>query len=831
MYPKKQKRPSLFDSNKPKRIQSAQHLGDSMTQKRPKWFDDSMAQKKPKWFDDSMAHKLERNAIYGTNKSQSNCTGLPDDLKIGMENLTGLNLDHVRVHYNSMRPLMIRAKAYTQGHNIYLAKGQEAHLPHELGHVVQQMQGRVPATMLLNGIAANGSAELEREATRLGELALQTYSNTNNRQTNDVMAPTKLNIRQLPHTSNQQAPYIGQSPIQAKLWVDNEEIASNEISTNKYFKNATVGKSNEEINKIIQSLSMFAKSRKHEIRTTNWSQAIDSIESVNKIFEEDKKLDALKQTAKELHSRYKYLDESVALKVIDNLDDRELNTLGYSFLVRLLLDLVVSVIFITDVNTKGIGLILYILPEVLEWIENLFEKIAQCQCEQKQSTTWHELFFGLIQVVVTAPLRSLGVLATYALKYTPHRVLVGSLTCVVRLADSTIDEDLAINAEFQDSNIDVRRSIEIRNQKNEKLLDEGMELFESVMSITLTNGKPIIEQDDFSKVSTNLTNYINKLNLEIRNINQSKSGMLFEKNIFLKVMADFTKVILLVLVAHHAITQDESNAKHAFIGITITALLEKLRLGWRNGFFVGYDKLQKGANLVSQLLEWIAVTSVGFAGSEYAISGYQEQTTLGMGSAQFWGYSIGVASLSGAYLIQNGFYCREKKKLSPITKGQTSSRTTRVLPSKYIEQDKEKPYNTRKQIRDKNMKVFDGLLGWKNHLNYTTNNCLITALCEGPISKTDAIDIRTKLNYATDAIVGDFLDACPRVVAIITEHFRLRNTRFRIYDTVRKEARYFETDIMGQCLFVSENELKLWHGKMVDIEHVGNNHFETINIS
>ncbi|NQZ10619.1 MAG: hypothetical protein HRT35_25995, partial [Algicola sp.] len=33
-----------------------------------------------------------------------NNTGLPDNLKSGMENLSGMNLSHVKVHYNSPKP-------------------------------------------------------------------------------------------------------------------------------------------------------------------------------------------------------------------------------------------------------------------------------------------------------------------------------------------------------------------------------------------------------------------------------------------------------------------------------------------------------------------------------------------------------------------------------------------------------------------------------------------------------------------------------------------------------------------------------------------------------
>jgi hypothetical protein len=61
----------------------------------------------------------------------ANDTGLPDRLKSGIESLSGLSLDNVRVHYRSPRPARIDALAYTQGAEIHLAPGQERHLPHE----------------------------------------------------------------------------------------------------------------------------------------------------------------------------------------------------------------------------------------------------------------------------------------------------------------------------------------------------------------------------------------------------------------------------------------------------------------------------------------------------------------------------------------------------------------------------------------------------------------------------------------------------------------------------------------------------------------------------
>ena len=60
-----------------------------------------------------------------------NRTGLPNQLKAGIEQLSGIAMDDVRVHYNSAKPAQFQAHAYAQGTDIHLAAGQEKHLAHE----------------------------------------------------------------------------------------------------------------------------------------------------------------------------------------------------------------------------------------------------------------------------------------------------------------------------------------------------------------------------------------------------------------------------------------------------------------------------------------------------------------------------------------------------------------------------------------------------------------------------------------------------------------------------------------------------------------------------
>ncbi|MTB53122.1 DUF4157 domain-containing protein [Lewinella sp. W8] len=108
-------------------------------------------------------------------QKKENDTGLPDKLKSGVEQLSGLAMDDVKVHYNSAKPATVQAHAYAQGTDIHLAPGQERHLPHEAWHVVQQKQGRVRPTMQLRGkVNVNDDASLEREADVMGAKALRT---------------------------------------------------------------------------------------------------------------------------------------------------------------------------------------------------------------------------------------------------------------------------------------------------------------------------------------------------------------------------------------------------------------------------------------------------------------------------------------------------------------------------------------------------------------------------------------------------------------------------------------------------------------------------------
>ncbi len=105
-----------------------------------------------------------------------NANGLPDGLASGVERLSGVAMDDVRVHYNSQRPALLAAHAYSQGNEIHLGPGQERHLPHEAWHVVQQKQGRVrPTTQIGGTLPLNDDATLEHEAEVMGNRAARGF--------------------------------------------------------------------------------------------------------------------------------------------------------------------------------------------------------------------------------------------------------------------------------------------------------------------------------------------------------------------------------------------------------------------------------------------------------------------------------------------------------------------------------------------------------------------------------------------------------------------------------------------------------------------------------
>lgn len=135
-----------------------------------------------------LAQSKQQNAIFANTAQRAqevkpNNTGLPDNLKSGIESLSGISMDNVKVHYNSSQPAQLNAHAYAQGSDIHIAPGQEQHLPHEAWHVVQQAQGRVKPTMQMKeNVSVNDDTGLEHEADVMGAKAASLTNTTSTKQ-------------------------------------------------------------------------------------------------------------------------------------------------------------------------------------------------------------------------------------------------------------------------------------------------------------------------------------------------------------------------------------------------------------------------------------------------------------------------------------------------------------------------------------------------------------------------------------------------------------------------------------------------------------------------
>lgn len=106
----------------------------------------------------------KKNSDTKTNSNSKNLTGIPAPVKNRYEAASGLSFDDVRVHYNSAEPAKLGALAYTKGNHVYIGRGQEKHLGHELGHVIQQKRGLVRPNTYINGLPVNTDRRLEQQA-------------------------------------------------------------------------------------------------------------------------------------------------------------------------------------------------------------------------------------------------------------------------------------------------------------------------------------------------------------------------------------------------------------------------------------------------------------------------------------------------------------------------------------------------------------------------------------------------------------------------------------------------------------------------------------------
>lgn len=107
----------------------------------------------------------------------------PDPRVASIEKESGISFADVKIHYASDKPKEFGALAYAYGNDVYLGSGQEKHLKHELGHVVQQRQGIVKPTMQLKGYPVNNESKLEKDA----DISISNYNSESNNIKNKVV--------------------------------------------------------------------------------------------------------------------------------------------------------------------------------------------------------------------------------------------------------------------------------------------------------------------------------------------------------------------------------------------------------------------------------------------------------------------------------------------------------------------------------------------------------------------------------------------------------------------------------------------------------------------
>ena len=118
-----------------------------------------------------MPFSFSGQAIPVQRKEVGSAEALPENLRQGVESLSGVNMGDVEVVRNSPTPARLGALAVAQGKRIDLAPGQDEHLPHEAWHVAQQKQGRVKPTTSVAGTPVNSDTHLEAEADSMGRRA------------------------------------------------------------------------------------------------------------------------------------------------------------------------------------------------------------------------------------------------------------------------------------------------------------------------------------------------------------------------------------------------------------------------------------------------------------------------------------------------------------------------------------------------------------------------------------------------------------------------------------------------------------------------------------
>lgn len=173
-------------------------------------------------------------------------SGMPHNLRSGLEKISGIDLSDVTVHQNSDKPQQVGALAYTQGSDIYIAPGQEKHLPHEGWHAVQQKRGKVvPTLQMKTGIFVNDAAGLEKEADVMGDKAIKEISLSSSAQIK------KTSQNQSVHSERNVIQRITQEDA---IKITKESIHTQEKTSDDEIKTSAFGERSNNIKKIQEVL-------------------------------------------------------------------------------------------------------------------------------------------------------------------------------------------------------------------------------------------------------------------------------------------------------------------------------------------------------------------------------------------------------------------------------------------------------------------------------------------------------------------------------------------------------------------------------------------------
>ena len=190
---------SQFTTNKEKKLDSKNSISKSLNSSNL----------------EKLQNKADTSISVAQLKSSQKLSNSNKDKEIinGMENVSGVDLSGVSIIRNSSEPEKLNAEALYRKNEVHSAPGKDKHIPHELGHAVQQAKSKVKATTTINGHKVNNDPKLETEADDLGKKALSKSDST----TNTYQLKNKFNLTNA-NDINQRAEETNEEDNKPGLW-------------------------------------------------------------------------------------------------------------------------------------------------------------------------------------------------------------------------------------------------------------------------------------------------------------------------------------------------------------------------------------------------------------------------------------------------------------------------------------------------------------------------------------------------------------------------------------------------------------------------------------